>query len=138
MLLIDEHKPFTEEERQAVVSIQSRFRTFQAQNTLDQVMRGDREAGAFQVYEALQSAKSMKRGVVDPEHAFGVFATAESLRKAYPGQLARSVYELTATVLSAATGIDTMLGALVCLPAAPMRGRVPSSNRRGHACSGRF
>ena len=35
-LLIDTTRPFSEEERQAVISIQSRYRTYQAQNSLDQ------------------------------------------------------------------------------------------------------
>ena len=39
-LLIDTERPFSEEERQAVISIQSRFRTYQAQNHLDQARRG--------------------------------------------------------------------------------------------------
>jgi hypothetical protein len=115
MLLFDQHRPFTEEERQAVVSIQSRFRTYQAQNTLDRVMRGERDAGAFQVLDALRTAMSMRKVVVDPENAFGIFATFASLRKAYPNRLARHVFDLTSTVFSASTFVDNVLALLSCV-----------------------
>jgi hypothetical protein len=104
-------RTYNEDERQAAVSIQSRFRSFQARTVLDKVMRGDRDQHAFEVYDAFTTSAGMrlKPRQLGPLRDYGWFASIRALSLAHDGELTSRLAKVLGVMLSNSTAADYFL-----------------------------